>query len=271
MNTALALQQQALVAALFALERPRADDASLAAAFATPWLDGILAYRGNGHASAARALAAAYPVLRALLSPESFDALARRYWHHAPPHSGDLARWGADLADFLADEPALADVPYLPDVARAEWALHRAATAADGVAAPASFALLGTGDPAALHLRLAPGTAVVSSPWPVATMILAHQTEPRNLREAAARLQAGIGENVLIWRCGLQPKLRALDDAAATRLALALADEALQAVLDAHGGPLEDALRWIATGIEEGWVLGIDDAAHSTEPRRPTP
>lgn len=223
MNTSLTHQQQAFVAALFALERPQADDASLAAAFTAPWLDGIQAYRGNGHASAERALAAAYPVLRALLSPESFDALARRYWHHAPPQVGDLARWGADLADFLADEPALADVPYLPDVARAEWALHRAATAADGVAVPASFGLLGSRDPSMLRLRLAPGTALISSPWPVATVILAHQTEPPDLRVAAARLHAGIGENVLIWRCGLQPKLRALDDVAAERLRAALA------------------------------------------------
>ncbi|GAB4205741.1 MAG: hypothetical protein Fur0019_08120 [Tibeticola sp.] len=274
MNTALVQQQAALVAALFAVERPHADDASLAAVFITPWHDGILAYRSNGHASAARALAAAYPALRALVSPESFDVLARRYWHHAPPQCGDLARWGAGLAEFLAGEPALADVPYLPDVARAEWALHRAATAADGVAEPASFALLGSTDPAALRLRLSPGAALVSSRWPVASLILAHQSDPPDpldLREAAALLRAGVSEDVFIWRCGLQPKLRALEETAAARLRAALAGASLQNILDANPDSLDDALGWLASGIQEGWLLGIDTALHATEPRRPTP
>jgi hypothetical protein len=251
-------QQQTLVAALFATRATLADPTPLDATLARPWAMGLAAYRANAHATAARALAAAYPVLRALLGPDSFDSLSRAYWHHAPPQRGDLAHWGATLPAFLEADAQLADTPYLADVARVEWGLHRAASAADGEAAPASFALLAQHAPERLRLRLAPGTALYTSRWPVASMILAHQTDPPDLREAAARLHAGVGETVRIWREGLRPRLRAIQSSDAQRLSAALAGASLQTVIEAAEGGAEAALAWIGEGIREGWVLGLE-------------
>jgi hypothetical protein len=96
---------------------------------------GLQAYRANAGALAERALAAAYPDRAQLLGDESFAGMARAYWHHHAPVLGDVARWGAELPAFIAAAEQLAEEPYLADVARLDWAVHMAQSAADGPAA----------------------------------------------------------------------------------------------------------------------------------------
>ena len=79
-----------------------------------------------------------------------FKHLAREYWHARPPERGDMGEWGSELADFLEAAPQLADEPFLGDVARIEWALHRAGTARDAVPDLSSFALLSESSSATL-------------------------------------------------------------------------------------------------------------------------
>jgi hypothetical protein len=69
--------------------------------------------------------------LARILGREAFGALAQHFWHAHPPERGDLGEWGADLPDFIASREQLADVPYLPDSARLDWAVHRATRAVD--------------------------------------------------------------------------------------------------------------------------------------------
>ena len=80
-------------------------------------------------------MAAAYPTLQQLFGVPAFAALARAYWHAEPPAAGDLACWGADLPAFVAQAEQLAAEPYLADMARLEWAVHQARSAADDDAA----------------------------------------------------------------------------------------------------------------------------------------
>ena len=189
--TTLAQQQQALLgdAAGPAGQRPgrRGADGASTARVLAPWARGLTAYQANGHDLAERCLRAAYPVVAALVGDDSFATMARELWHRHPPERGDLACWGDALAAFVEPNPQLADVPYLADVARVEWALHRAAGAPDAAADPASFALLSQADPDAVTLRLAPGTTVIASVWPVATLVTAHLlAEPATGRRGGA-------------------------------------------------------------------------------------
>ncbi|MBA4175071.1 MAG: hypothetical protein C0505_00690 [Leptothrix sp. (in: Bacteria)] len=128
------LRQQMLLRALLGDARPACVGGWLRAPGPAGGPDparGLAAYRANAGALAERALAAAYPTLQQLLGADSLAGLARHFWHRHPPQAGDIARGGADLADFIAAAPALADEPYLADLARLEWAVHCAATAAD--------------------------------------------------------------------------------------------------------------------------------------------
>ena len=148
----LAAQQQALLAALFHMPAENATE-TIAAYPQYTGARGLKAYQANGHALAERVLRAAYPVVTQLLGDESMADLARAMWHAHPPTCGDMAHWGAGLPEFVSHSEQLRDEPYLADVAAAEWALHRCATAPDALfgAAPdiASFTLLAEHDPGA--------------------------------------------------------------------------------------------------------------------------
>ncbi|MEY4748644.1 MAG: hypothetical protein RIQ60_858 [Pseudomonadota bacterium] len=194
---------------------------------------GLAIYLNNAEGLARRCLSAAYPVLRELIGAEGFDAMAGVYRRADPPRHGDLADWGSGLADWLAAAAdLLSDAPYLPDMARLEWALHCAELAADGAhppplvgrdagpdgAAPdvarkgtmAAVSLVGVTvlerladtEPATLQLGLAAATQVWSSPYPVVAIWQAHQ--------AAA---VDDGAQAAAARCGLLPG--ALDGGAA--------------------------------------------------------
>jgi len=253
--SALALQQQQLLESLFL---PAAEDAikNIAICADSMGIRGLKAYQSNGHALAERALLAAYPVLAQMLGAESFAALARALWHATPPQRGDVAQWGDTLADFVAASPQLAGEPYLADVARVEWALHCCASAADAVLQPATLALLGSHDLDALRLQLAPGTALLCSPWPVVSLVHAHGDGGVTLAQAAALLHAGQAEDALVWRQGYRPRLRQAQAGEADFVAALLAGSALGAAMDA--APQLDTSAWLTDAVQSGLLL----AAH---------
>ena len=264
----LAQQQQALLQALFT--RPGTPDASAADTAVRDLLDadspqatrGLAAYRANGHALAERSLLATYPVVAALIGVDNFAMLARDLWHRHPPQCGDLARWGDALPGFLHANAQLADEPYLSDVARAEWALHRAAGAPDAEPDLPSFARLGQEDPAGLTLTLAPGTAVISSPYPVTSLVTAHLFDEPSLDTAAQRLRDGLREQALVWRDGLRPRIAGIAPTAATLVQALLAGADLPQALDAVGetddtGRSFDFSAWLTAAVTDGLVIGV--------------
>jgi hypothetical protein len=91
-------------------------------------LDGarrIRIYRNNYLANLGEALAAVYPVTVRLVGEDFFRQLARRYAGETRSNSGDIRRYGNAFPDFLESIGEIAGFPYLPDVARLEWAWHR--------------------------------------------------------------------------------------------------------------------------------------------------
>jgi len=230
---------------------------------------GWMAYRANGHAMAERTLAAAYPVVAALLGADNFGLLARDLWHRHPPIRGDLARWGEALPRWLAGCDTLADVPYLADVARVEWALHDAATWTDTTADTASFARLSSEDPAGLTLALAPGTSLIDSDFPVVALITAHRNEEPEFSEAGALLRADVKQTALIWRQGLRPRL-ALCPLVEQLLLRSLMEgcnlvsalDAISATESANGTPFDfDFSEWLTGAVTDGLVIGVHPAA----------
>ena len=252
--SALAQQQQALLADLFG--RPAAgNNRQIGAHVQPPWLRGFQVYQANGHAMAQAGLAAAYPVLAQLLGDDSFAELARAFWHAQPPQRGDIGQWGGALARFLSDSAQLADEPYLGDVARVEWALHQAGAAADLDADPASFALLASADPAALGLRLAPGTQWVDSRWPVASIVTAHLEQAPSFEAVGQRLRAGLAEVALVWREGLRPRARVAMAGEPALLQSLLAAQSLATALDA--APELDFNAWLPMAAQTGLLLSV--------------
>jgi hypothetical protein len=262
--SALAQQQQSLLNALFASAPKNAMD-SVAVRGDSMGARGLKAYQSNGHHLAQRALAAAYPVVAQLLGDESFGELARALWHAQPPVRGDIACWGEGLPDFVRDNAQLVDEPYLADVARLEWALHRCASAEDAALRPDSLALLGTQAPDALWLQLAPGATVVRSAWPVASIVLAHQADSGvSLADAGQQLREGRSQDALVWRQGLRPRVRQAMAGEADFVDQLCQGIAMGPALDAS--PDLDIQLWLTDAVQSGLLLAMAAAPAVSQP-----
>ena len=125
-------------------------------------------YRGNALANARKALSGAYPVINRLVGDEFFDGLAREYQRRFHSRSGDLNEYGDAFAGFLEDFPPVRELPYLPDVARLEWAAHRAHYAADvAVFDLPRLAAVPPERQGDLRFRFNPAVSIVGSRFPV--------------------------------------------------------------------------------------------------------
>jgi Putative DNA-binding domain len=197
--TAEAMRQQQFVQALWAGTTPvglrASDDVAR----------GLAAYRAHAAALAQRALAAVFPTVQQVVGADAFAVLSRLHWQSHPPTEGDMAQWGDALPQFLADDVALKDEPYLPDLARLEWAVHVADRAGDGPSEAAGLALLAEHDPQQLFVQLAAGTAVVASCYPVVRVWHAHRSDEADVDRFAvvrAAFAAGDADCALVWRQG---------------------------------------------------------------------
>jgi hypothetical protein len=136
-------------------------------------------YRRALRANYRNALGASYPVVRTLVGAQFFNAAVDAFVRMHPSKSGDLNVYGDEFGDFLDDYPYAADLPYLADVARLEWAQDEANRAADGAATPADVLAALAAVPAerlpSVRLVLAPSCRLVASPYPVLRIWKAHQ------------------------------------------------------------------------------------------------
>jgi hypothetical protein len=194
----------------------------------------VAIYRANMVASAEKALAAAYPVIRQVVGAEFFHGLAREYQHGTPSTCGDLTEFGATFARFLAAFEHTQSLPYLPDLARLEWGVHRACGAADAPAWDA--AALGAVEPGrqdAIRFRWSPGLALIESAYPVVRIWTIHQP-------------GHDGEFSVDWNLA-EPALVARDGFAVT-VAACSPGEAAFVNASLAGAPLGDA---VATALRD--------------------
>lgn len=144
-------------------------------------------YRNNVLVSLIEALETRFPVTRAIVGGDCFHGMARSFAAACPPRSPLLMLYGTAFPAFIATLAPLRDLPYLADVARIEAACTEAFHAADApLADPAELATLGPADWATARLVLHPSVRTLASPWPAASIWLAHQQ--------------GAGLADLVWR-----------------------------------------------------------------------
>jgi hypothetical protein len=88
-------------------------------------------YAATRLATLIRTLSLAFPAVQRLVGADFFEAAAREFISQWPPECACLDDYGARLPSFLQEFAPAAQLPYLPDVARLEWAVSRALHAAD--------------------------------------------------------------------------------------------------------------------------------------------
>lgn len=158
-------------------------------------------YRNNSFGNWRGALQDVYPVVLALVGESFFNQAADLYSRRYPSRSGNLHDFGSEFAAFLADYSLAATLPYLPDVARLEWAIHRVFHA--GESSTLDLARLAAVAPerlGALRFQLNPATALVSSPYPILDIWRISQPDASSNR--TVDLAAGADKLLVIRRSG---------------------------------------------------------------------
>lgn len=135
-------------------------------------------YRNNVAIALREALSARYPVVQKLVGDEFFSSMARAYSAAHRPTTPVLIEYGCDFPSFITSFEPATSLPYLCDVARLEDAWWRAYHAPDAEPIDlSSFVALDPMRVTSARFALHPSFHLIRSPWPVASLWAAHQTD----------------------------------------------------------------------------------------------
>ncbi len=225
-------------------------------------------YHNQIHDVWREALEITYPAVLLLTGQRYFRLVARGYAESYDSSSGNLKDYGEYFPAYLEGRLEIHLYPYIPDVARLEWARTQSMVAREEPAIPlAALANIEAALWANVRCRIAPSLHLVASPYPIDRIWAAAPdgTEPKVMaREGLLRREAAA---VAIYRCGhavtvetLQPPvwrwLLALQDGRCLHEAVMLACE-----VEARVGmtfDLPGSLQW---AFDRGLITGVEIAA----------
>lgn len=172
-------------------------------------------YRNNVGAALANTVSLAFPAVSRIVGEAFFKAMAIAYVRAEPPRSAMLLDYGATFPDFIGRFPPASSLPYLPDVARIEWAWREAYHARD--AAPLDPAALG-GVPEAeiggLRFVLHPASRLVRSRFPALTVWRMNTSDTE-----VGAVDFSVAEDALIVRPDAEVEVRLVPPGGAVFLA----------------------------------------------------
>lgn len=102
-----------------------------AAALDVPASGAMAVYRNTVLHGSVEALRSNFPVVEQVVGAEMFEHVAVDFASQCPPSSSILALYGNGFADWLEEQSWIADLPYLPDIARVERLHTKCLMAAD--------------------------------------------------------------------------------------------------------------------------------------------
>ena len=156
-------------------------------------------YRNNTVKSLTDVLAAAFPVVERIVGTRFFRATARTFIEKHPPLQPALFQYGRDLPSFLETFEPARDLPYLPDVARLEWARNDSYFAANQDSLnPEDLAQVPADRLESVVFTLHPAVRLIQSPFPVFEIWTVNQPDYGPIPE----LDFSVGETGLVQRHG---------------------------------------------------------------------
>lgn len=125
-------------------------------------------YRNNYYVAVINVLKERFPVTERIVGEDFFKGTAREFVQATPPIGQSNLGYGREYPTFLETFPPVADLAYLPDVARLEWARFEAAIAVENPAVSSQdFSELDPAHAARVHFKLHPSFRTLSSDYPV--------------------------------------------------------------------------------------------------------
>ncbi|MBV8742570.1 MAG: putative DNA-binding domain-containing protein [Sinobacteraceae bacterium] len=221
-----------------------------------------LAIYGEGYQlRLAEALEHSFPTLLQLMGAEEFAVLAHSYIQRFPSVFRSVRYYGDQLPAFLAAEPRYAaipfpaEMPFLAEMARWEWAMANVFDAADGT--PIDINALTAVEPeswAQLRFAWSAALEVMTLCWNVAAIWKSCSEGEAAAAVPAPTLLEPPGD-WLLWRKELQIYFRPLSATEAQTLAAARAGESFGELCERLCGQLdEEAASLHAASFLRGWV-----------------
>ena len=221
-----------------------------------PGAERMAVYAEGYRARAEEALREVYEAIRHVVGARAFAALTRAYTQAHPSQDYNLSVIGRHLQAFLSTYPLTRDLPFLPDLARLEWAVSQAFHAQESPPLDAaSLAALSPDDWHRLRLPLQPAVQVVASAWPILDIWQARQAP----REAVQITVVDRPQWVLVFRRGWAVQCRLLAQDQAAVLTQLREGRTLGDVCDAlaASGPPPPLTDWFAGWARDGLITGL--------------
>lgn len=170
-------------------------------------------YRNNVIRGLSDAVTAAYPVTEKLTGKNFMKAATRAYVIRNFPEQGNLNLYGATFPDFLAQYEPAQHIPYLPDVARMEWAWEESYYAPDDTPlAPEVLQKLETDTLPLIKLSFRASVRFVESSYPLDEIYdICHAAENDPSEDMINISQRGA--KMLVFRHDYTVEARRLDEA----------------------------------------------------------
>ena len=216
-------------------------------------------YRNHFLISLTSALGQTFPVFQRLVGEGYFKGLAKDFILAHPPEAPCLFEYGGVFSDFCQTRTELAQYPYLPDMARFEWAINQAYHAPE-VASKSlqTLALYPPDQLSAMLFKLHPSLSLLSSDYPLAA-IWRTNNRPAGEEDEIDLSQGGV--RLMIWRQGDDTVWRELTAAEFTFMQALVEGVSLgKAVERASGLDLSATLAMV---LGAGVVSGFDHDAAS--------
>jgi len=215
--------------------------------------DRLAIYRGSIFGLYTNALSAIYPVCERLFGEQFFDALCDRYIPEHPSTSPNLQDYGQSFAEFLQGFEPVASLPYMPDVARLEWAWHQAFHARSHEPLD-SGRLSRVKEKEMEHIvfQLAPGATLLTSNYPVDRIWQCNQADVHDPAEIELD---GCTRHLLIWRQGLEMRIDPLNENQWLFLKTIEAQTSLSEIAGTYPGLNLHTL--LQTAMENAWLVNF--------------
>jgi hypothetical protein len=228
--------------------------------------DRLSIYRHNVRRNYRGALGSTFPVVKALVGAAFFDAAVDAFVDAHPSTSGDLNGYGNLFDAFLEDYAPARPLPYLPDVARLEWAIDDVHRAEDVATSPedvlAAIAAVPAARLAGLCLRITPACRLVGSGFPILRIWRTNQRDFSGDRWV--NLDEG-GDCVLVRRDAAGIPLDRIDPGDHTFLSSLAAGFPLSRAVDRAtlADPAFDLAAALRANVASSTIVGIRDDALS--------
>lgn len=247
--------QQAFSAAIFGQE-----PAALARLTAGPRqassLEGIEVYQNNTRERLVSVLVQTYPVCAQLVGERCFDQLVRLHIDQHPCRVHDLDLYGKEFCEsverVLQAQPLLSEsVPYLAEMAKAEWVAHRAYFAPSRSSFDFErFSNLTEEQYLKAQFQLAPDVTLVTVGWPIAALWAMHQ--PARSIEPVSIMP---GEQwLVIERPQYRAQMTEIAGPMYETLSCISAGKNLLQLIERAGAVIHGQL---ADAVKRGWVTGF--------------